>query len=56
MDCATHQISIDIFAGANAYVDLATIGALSEHSGGQLYFYEGFNSTKDGTALITIFF
>ena len=48
--CAEHAVSIDLFICANAYVDLATIGVLSEKTGGQVFLYPGFNSRKDGYA------
>jgi protein transport protein SEC24 len=49
--CAENAITIDLFVCANGYVDLATIGALTEKTSGQIYLYPGFNSRKDGLAL-----
>ena len=48
--CAEHAVSIDLFVCANAYVDLATIGVLSEKTGGQVFMYPGFSERKDGYA------
>eukprot|EP00467_Chlorarachnion_reptans_P000717 CAMPEP_0114501530 /NCGR_PEP_ID=MMETSP0109-20121206/8545_1 /TAXON_ID=29199 /ORGANISM="Chlorarachnion reptans, Strain CCCM449" /LENGTH=964 /DNA_ID=CAMNT_0001679261 /DNA_START=150 /DNA_END=3044 /DNA_ORIENTATION=- len=48
--CAKTQVSVDIFACASSYMDLATIGALSRTTGGQIYFYNGFHANKDGEA------
>jgi len=49
--CAQLKVSVDIFACANDYLDLATIGALSRTTGGQIYYYNAFNANKDGEAL-----
>ena len=49
--CAEAVITIDLFVCSNGYVDLATVGALSEKTGGSLFLYPGFNANKDGLAL-----
>ena len=49
--CAENAITIDLFVCSNGYVDLATVGALTEKTGGQVFLYPGFNSRKDGLAL-----
>eukprot|EP00471_Norrisiella_sphaerica_P013526 CAMPEP_0184498410 /NCGR_PEP_ID=MMETSP0113_2-20130426/38873_1 /TAXON_ID=91329 /ORGANISM="Norrisiella sphaerica, Strain BC52" /LENGTH=983 /DNA_ID=CAMNT_0026885903 /DNA_START=79 /DNA_END=3030 /DNA_ORIENTATION=- len=48
--CAKAAVSVDIFACAHEYLDLATIGSLSRTTGGQIYYYNGFNANKDGEA------
>lgn len=49
--CAESAITIDLFVCSNGYVDLATVGALTEKTGGQVFLYPGFNARKDGLAL-----
>jgi len=48
--CAQSRVSVDLFACASSYLDLATIGALSRTTGGQIYYYNGFHAHKDGEA------
>ncbi len=48
--CAEARVSVDIYAGASAYIDLATIGTLSSTTAGQIYLYSGFSAGKDGEA------
>jgi len=50
-NCAENAITVDLFVCANGYVDLATVGALTEKTGGQIFLYPGFNARKDGLAL-----
>ena len=38
------QISVDLFLGAAQYTDVATLGALTQTSGGQLFFYPSFQA------------
>eukprot|EP01128_Nolandella_sp_AFSM9_P000797 TRINITY_DN1091_c0_g1_i1.p1 TRINITY_DN1091_c0_g1~~TRINITY_DN1091_c0_g1_i1.p1 ORF type:complete len:949 (+),score=215.97 TRINITY_DN1091_c0_g1_i1:67-2847(+) len=40
---ATKGVGIDFFVATNSYVDLATIGAASKATGGQVYYYPAFN-------------
>lgn len=48
-DCAKHNISIDLFLFTSGnYVDVATLSTLSRSTGGQVYFYYGFNPTRYG--------
>lgn len=49
--CAEEAISVDMYICANSYVDIATIGALSNVTGGQICVYPGFNASKDALAL-----
>eukprot|EP00456_Euglypha_rotunda_P033241 TRINITY_DN25791_c0_g1_i1.p1 TRINITY_DN25791_c0_g1~~TRINITY_DN25791_c0_g1_i1.p1 ORF type:complete len:452 (+),score=85.46 TRINITY_DN25791_c0_g1_i1:194-1357(+) len=49
--CAENRITVDLYVAANSYVDLATIGSLSTKTGGQIFFYPGFNAKRDGEAL-----
>lgn len=49
--CAEAAITIDLFVCANGYVDLATVSALTEKTGGQVLMYPAFNASKDGLTL-----
>jgi len=46
LNCSNDHIAVDIFifSRENQYCDVATLGALSEISGGQLYYYPNFNA------------
>lgn len=53
---AESAISLDLFIGANSYVDVASIGSLCKTSGGQVYFYSGFHISKNGFSLEADFY
>jgi Sec23/Sec24 trunk domain len=41
------QVSVDVFAVSQTYVDLATLGTLCETTGGEVYHYAPFNARLD---------
>lgn len=43
---------MDVFAFGSTYMDLPSLGALPKYTGGQLYYYPGFNADKDGGKLV----
>jgi protein transport protein SEC24 len=45
------KICCDIYATPNSYIDLSTIGALSQFTSGSLHYYPGFNSNTSGEKL-----
>lgn len=45
------QISVELFVGANAYVDLASIAPLAKFTGGDLRYYPGFHIQRHGSKL-----
>ncbi|RKO83219.1 Sec23/Sec24 trunk domain-containing protein, partial [Blyttiomyces helicus] len=47
-DCCTAGISVDLFLFPNAYIDIATIGALSSLTGGETFNYTSFDGQRDG--------
>ena len=47
------QICIDVFAFGGTYMDLPSLGALPKYTGGQLYYYPGFQVERDGAKLHT---
>ena len=48
VDFSRQQISVDMFLFAPTYTDVATLGALSRYTAGQVYFYPAFNAGADG--------
>ncbi len=50
-EASRFQICIDIFAGGSVYQDLPSLGALAKYTGGQCYYYPGFNKDKDSRKL-----
>jgi protein transport protein SEC24 len=49
--CVDNGVSVDLFLAPHHMVDLTTIGLLSSISGGETYFYPGFEISKDGNKL-----
>lgn len=49
--CAERAITFDLYVCTSTYVDIATMGVLATKTGGQLFYYPGFNAKKDGDAL-----
>jgi len=52
LDCSRQQISVDVFFCPQQYVDVATLGAISQFTGGQVYFYPSFKLAVDSEKLI----
>lgn len=49
LELSKHHISVDSFFFPNGkYLDLATLGQLSQLTGGQIFFYQDFNPSKHG--------
>jgi protein transport protein SEC24 len=46
--CAVHGVSVDMYLFPNGYIDVATIGALSALTGGDIHMYSSFHTNKDG--------
>ncbi|KAJ3044187.1 COPII coat Sec23p-Sfb3p heterodimer component [Rhizophlyctis rosea] len=47
-DCATAGICVDMYLFPSAYIDVATIGAVSALTGGDIYNYMNFEVNRDG--------
>lgn len=45
------QLSVDIFACTDQYVDLATLSNLPKYTGGETFYYPGFRAEADGEKL-----
>ena len=50
-ECSKNQISVDVFCSAGQFTDMASIAGASHWSGGQVYYYPGFNAARDGPKL-----
>ncbi|KAI9296564.1 hypothetical protein K502DRAFT_364026 [Neoconidiobolus thromboides FSU 785] len=50
-NCVESGVSIDLFISTNTYVDIATIGFPTIKTGGELFFYPGFDPKKHGIKL-----
>lgn len=49
VDFSRQQISVDTYLfGSGAYMDVATVGALSRYTAGQAYFYPQYSAAVDG--------
>ncbi len=48
VDFSRQHISVDTFLFGGAYVDVATVAALSRYTAGQTYFYPGYAPAADG--------
>ncbi len=51
IDCSRAQVSVDMWLFASAYTDVATLACLPRYTGGQTYFYPGFNASRSEDAL-----
>ncbi|XP_047309230.1 protein transport protein Sec24-like At3g07100 [Impatiens glandulifera] len=43
-DCTKYQIAINVYAMSDKYTDIASLGTLAKYTGGQVYYYPGFQS------------
>ncbi|GAB4828333.1 Protein transport protein Sec24A [Ancistrocladus abbreviatus] len=43
-DFTKYQIAVNIYAFSDKYTDIASLGTLSKYTGGQVYYYPGFQS------------
>eukprot|EP00198_Chlamydomonas_reinhardtii_P012637 XP_001701974.1 COP-II coat subunit [Chlamydomonas reinhardtii] len=50
-ECSRVQITVDVFAMAMQYTDLASLAAIPRYTCGELYYYPGFMAARDGTKL-----
>jgi protein transport protein SEC24 len=46
IDCSRSQVCVDMFLFGNAYMDLTTLTGASRFTGGSMYYYPGFNSSR----------
>ncbi|KAG7576368.1 Sec23/Sec24 trunk domain [Arabidopsis thaliana x Arabidopsis arenosa] len=50
-DCTKFQIGINVYAFSDKYTDIASLGTLAKYTGGQVYYYPGFQSSVHGDKL-----
>ncbi|KAF2402266.1 COPII component protein [Trichodelitschia bisporula] len=51
VDCSKQQVSIDMFLFSSQYQDVATLSNLPRYTGGQTYFYPGWNAARSEDAI-----
>lgn len=50
-ECSRVQICVDVFSLSPSYTDLASLSTLCKYTGGQIYYYPGFQSQRDSIKL-----
>jgi protein transport protein SEC24 len=51
VECSKQQVSIDMFLFSSQYQDVATLSNLPRYTGGQTYFYPGWNAARSEDAI-----
>ncbi|KAF2687759.1 protein transport protein Sec24 [Lentithecium fluviatile CBS 122367] len=51
VECSKNQVSIDMFLFSNAYQDVASLSNLPRYTGGQTWFYPGWNAARPEDAI-----
>ena len=51
LEAADAQVCVDVYLLAQGHVDVASLGALAQATGGQVYHYPGFDPPRDGPLL-----
>ncbi|KAF1963275.1 COPII component protein [Byssothecium circinans] len=51
VECSKNQVSIDMFLFSSAYNDVASLSNLPRYTGGQTYFYPGWNAARPEDAI-----
>ncbi|KAF2205030.1 hypothetical protein GQ43DRAFT_437365 [Delitschia confertaspora ATCC 74209] len=51
VECSKNQVSIDMFLFSSQYQDVATLSNLPRYTGGQTYFYPGWNAARPEDAI-----
>ncbi|KAF2876341.1 COPII component protein [Massariosphaeria phaeospora] len=46
VECSKNQVSVDMFLFSSQYQDVATLSSLPRYTGGQTYFYPGWNAAR----------
>jgi protein transport protein SEC24 len=46
VECSKHQVSVDMFLFSSGYQDVATLSCLPRYTGGQTFYYPGWNATR----------
>ncbi|CEP13329.1 hypothetical protein [Parasitella parasitica] len=51
VDCSRHQVACDMVIFGGQYSDVATLSCVPHYTGGQTYYYPGFNASRSEDAL-----
>ncbi|KAJ5679775.1 hypothetical protein N7462_008019 [Penicillium macrosclerotiorum] len=51
VECSKAQVSVDMFLFSSQYQDVASLSCLPRYTGGQTYFYPGWNATRSEDAM-----
>jgi protein transport protein SEC24 len=51
IDCSKQQVSVDMFLFSSQYQDVATLSYVPRYTGGQTYFYPGWNAARSEDAI-----
>lgn len=51
VECSKQQISVDMFLFSSQYQDVASLSNLPRYTGGQTYFYPGWNAAREDDAM-----
>ena len=51
VECSKQQISVDMFLFSSQYQDVASLSCLPRYTGGQTYFYPGWNAAREDDAM-----
>lgn len=51
VECSKQQISVDMFLFSSQYQDVASLSNLPRYTGGQTYFYPGWNAAREDDAI-----
>ena len=51
VECSKHQVSVDMFLFSSNYQDVATLSCLPRYTGGQTFYYPGWNASRSEDAV-----
>jgi protein transport protein SEC24 len=51
IECSKHQVSVDMFLFSSQYQDVASLSCLPRYTGGQTYYYPGWNASRSEDAV-----
>jgi protein transport protein SEC24 len=51
VECSKHQVSVDMFLFSSLYQDVASLSCLPRYTGGQTYYYPGWNASRSEDAV-----
>ena len=51
VECSKNQVSVDMFLFSSQYQDVASLSCLPRYTGGQTYFYPGWNAARSEDAI-----